>query len=527
MFRRAALPFAIVLLALLLGATPAPAEEGLTQAGLTPSRGQLTFGDVDMHFGGSPQQSVQFTSASPLPLLVSSAVITGADPASFQIINDGCSGSLLELAQSCSVEVAFHPTRGARSANLELLDGEGSVDVSLSGSGITGTPTADPSPLSFSPIPFTPPGHEGEYNETEQVNVLNSQDAGTQIESVSITGPDASSFSIQYGNCQGDLLAPGNSCDVGVRFAASTPGPKSASLVLTSDSSGTPLVVALEGEALHGPKVSMSSTQALLGDVPIGSSAQHTFTVSNSGDYPLFIQQAFLVSGTPLMFPVLSDTCSGQAVYPSASCALTVGFQPGALGEKSAAIIFITNASPINVVGVDGVGVRALAGMPALFAPLTPAAREAAPAGAAPSGQDATIPAASPHGLAVERAPRLYGSIGRAALDTGLLAQCPVAPLGCETVSFLTASIAPLSTRASARGVSSTPVLLGSALTRLHSGQSARVRIPLSRHAMTLLRRRGRLRVSIETIVRAAGKIVAENTRVATLVAPSGAPHSL
>jgi hypothetical protein len=81
--------------------------------------------------------------------------------------------------------------------------------------------------------------------------------------------------------------------------------------------------------------------------------------LTNTGDYPLGVQQAILVSGTPLMFPVLSDTCSEQVVKPNASCAVTVGFQPTTPGEKDASILFITSTSlPLNVVGIDGIGVQ-------------------------------------------------------------------------------------------------------------------------------------------------------------------------
>jgi hypothetical protein len=531
MFKRAVLPFVLALSVVLLASAPALAAEGPAPGGLAPSPGQLEFGPVDMHSSGSAHQSVQFSSESELPLVVLSTTITGADASSFQIVGDGCSGKILAFTESCSVEVAYQPgAHAAQSASLELLDDQGIVVVALSGAGITGTLSANPNPLSFAPIPYTPPGSfEGEYNETEQVTVSDSQDAATQIDSVSITGPDASSFSIQWGNCEHNLLGPNSWCSMGVRFAPDSPGPKQASLVLDSDSA-TPLVVPLQAEALHGPKMSVDSEQVLLGEVPIGSSTQHTITVSNSGDYPLVIQQAFRISGTPLMFPVRSDTCSRQMVLPSASCALTVGFEPTTLGEKGASVLFITNASPITVVGIDGVGVgvRSLVSTPKLSSTLTPAAggppaAGAPPAAAAGSRERAKAAAASPPALAVKGAPRLYGPISRAALDTGLVAQCPAQLPGCETVSLVKASVPLRASRAPARRVKSTAVLLGSALSVLHGGQSASVRVPLTGHALALLKQRGRLRVTIKTLVRVGGRVVAQRTRVATLRAP-GAP---
>jgi hypothetical protein len=521
MFHRAALLSVLVPFAVLLGASPALAGEGLA-----PSPAQLEFGAVDMHFGGSPRQSVGFSNPAVSAVLVGSAAIAPGGSSAFQIVDDGCSGKLLAPTESCSVEVEFHPAAGPQSASLELLAGEASVAVPLSGSGITGTLSASPNPLSFAPIPYNQPSHEGEYQESEPLNIQNSHDASTQIESASISGPDASSFSIAWGgNCEHELLGTGSSCGMGIRFAPTSPGPKSASLVFHSDSSGAPLDVPLSGEALHGPSVSLSSSQALLGDVQIGSSAQATFTVTNTGDYPLFVQQDFLVSGTPLMFPITSDTCGGQIVHPGASCSLTVGFEPTTSGEKDAAIILITNSSPINVLGIDGVAVRpVVVSIPNLTTPLAspPADSPTVPAAGAasePSTAEAAGAAPAP-ALVIARAPRLRGSIARAVLETGVIAQCPAQLQGCETVSFLTASIAARSARAPGRAPRSTPVLLGSALTQLRGGQSSRVRVPLSARALALLRQRGRLRARVETIVRVGGRVRAERALVVALTPP-------
>ena len=421
----------------------------------------------------------------------------------------------------------FHPATGPQSASLELLGNETAVTVALSGSGITGTLSANPGALGFSPIPYNQPLHEGEYQESEGLNIQNSL-AGTQIQSATITGPGAASFSVAWGtNCEHELLASGNSCGMGIRFAPTSPGPKSASLVIVSDSSGSPLVVPLSGDALNGPALILDCTQALLGDVLIGSSAEHTFTVTNTGDYPLFIQQDFLISGTPLMFPILSDTCSGQIVYPGDSCALTVGFEPTTAGEKGASIVLITNTSPIHVIGIDGIGVRPITvSTPALTAPLTspladpPAAPAAPAASAAASGEAAG--AAAP-ALVIGKAPRLHGSSARAALDTGLIAQCPPQLPACETVSFITASVRAGSTRTGARAPR-TPVLLGSALTQLRGGQSGHVRVRLSQRALTLLRQRGHLHARIETIMRAGGQLVAARTLIVALAPPARRP---
>ncbi len=268
---------------------------------------------------------------------------------------------MLVRAALLSVAV-FACAIGIRTAPAEA--GPAQLPSQLQG---TGTLAANPGPLKFAAIPYTQGEHEEKegQNETEQVNV-ESLGGAVQVESVSISGPDASSFSVQYGDCVGAQLSESNSCDVGVRFQPTSLGGKHAELTIDSNSTSGPLVVVLEGEGLLGPQISVSSNESQLGNVLIGASASHTFNIENSGDYPLFIQQSFLVTGTPKMFPLLSQTCDSEIVKPGGSCEFTIGFQPTTPGEKEASLIFITNATPqINVLGVNGVGIQPAAVLPA------------------------------------------------------------------------------------------------------------------------------------------------------------------
>jgi hypothetical protein len=523
MFKRSVLLAALVSFAMLLVVGPASAQPFIEAA---PA--QLEYGAVDLHFGGNPQQNVKFTNNTPGTLHVTAAELSGADPSSFQIVNDGCTGNFVGAGENCSLEVVFKPTaRGAYAATLVLfaLDesaGEVSAEVPISASAATGTPSPSPSQLTFSPIPYNPPqSFEGENSESESLSIQNSSDFGTQLQSVSITGPDAADFAVEWGNCENNLMAPSNSCGMGIRFRPSATGVRTASLVVQSDSAAGPIVVPLSGEGLHGPQMTLDTTQALLGNVALGDSAEHTFTVTNTGDYLLYIQRSFLVTGTPLMFGVRADSCSGRILSPSESCAVTVGFQPTTLGEKSAAMLFITNTSAINVAGIDGIGVQgADESDPSLSMPLVstpaPGAPEPAPAPAAPPVPAANPAPTPPQALTAGRAPRLYRLLGRATLDPGADVQCPVAAKDCETLSFVVPAGAP---RGSLSGFGQTPAVLGSATARLHSGQGAHVRIPLTRHARTLLKRRGRMQVRVGVVVFADGAIVSQHSWTMKLTA--------
>jgi hypothetical protein len=517
MFKRSVPLAALVSFAMLPLAAPASA-----QPPVEASPAQLEYGAVDLHFGGNPQQNVKFTNDTSGTLHVTAAELSGADPSSFQIVNDSCTGNFVGAGENCSLEVVFKPgARGAYTATLVLLTldesaGEVSAEVPISASAATGTPSPSASQLTFSPIPYNPPqSFEGENNESESLNIQNSSDFGTQLQSVSITGPDASDFAVEWGNCENDEMGPSNSCGMGIRFRPSATGVRTASLVVQSDSPAGPIVVPLSGEGLHGPQMTLDTTQALLGNVALGHSAQHTFTVTNTGDYLLYIQRSFLVTGTPLMFPVRADSCSGRILSPSESCAVTVGFQPTTLGEKSAAMLFITNTPAINVAGIDGIGIQGAdeadpsLSMPPLStpAPATPAPAPA-PAPAAVTG-GAAQPPTLPSALTAARAPRLYKLLGRATLDPGADVQCPASALDCETLSFLV----PAGTaRDSGSGFGEAAAVLGSATGKLRGGQGMHVRIPLTRHAVARLKRRGRMQVRVGVVVFADGAIVSQHS---------------
>jgi hypothetical protein len=523
MFKRSVPLAALVSFAMLLAAAPASA-----QPPVEASPAQLEYGAVDLHFGGNPQQNVKFTNNTAEPLLVTASELSGTGASSFQIVNDSCAGNFVPAGENCSLEVVFEPSaRGDYAATLVLHAlgeslGEVPVEVPLTASAATGTPSASPSQLTFAPIPYNPPeSFEGESRETESLNIQNSSDFGTQLQSVSITGPDAADFAVEWGNCENDLMGPSNSCGMGIRFRPSATGVRTASLVVQSDSAAGPIVVPLSGVGLHGPQMTLDTTQALLGNVALGDSAQHTFTVTNTGDYLLYIQRSFLVTGTPLMFPVRADSCSGRILSPGESCAVTVGFEPTTLGEKSAAMLFITNTPAINVAGIDGIGIRGgdeadpALSMPLVStpAPSTPAPPPAPAASPAPVADQAPTP---PPALSAARAPRLYSLLGHATLDPGADIQCPVAAEDCETLSFLVPAGSP---RGSLSGFGQTPAVLGSATARLRSGQGAHVRIPLTRHARTLLKRRGRMRVRVGVVVLADGAIVAQHSWTMRLTA--------
>lgn len=462
-------------------AAPALAGSALE---VTPT--QLAFGEAEVDAGGVPAQQLSFHNTGVVATNVKVVAITGTDAVDFKLSSDGCSGMQLEPTMSCEVQVTFAPgSGGAKNATLELIESNGSVEVPLSGAGLTGTLSL---PTSFE-LPLTVAGQ----NQTRFFDVSETG-AASHIQSTQISGPDAGSFSIISDGCSGATFYAGNTCGIGVEFHPSSPGTKSAQLVISGDAGNAPVVVSLTGTGAQGPRLSVDSVQALLGDVAVGSSQAHTFTLTNTGDYPLGLQD-FMVSGTPLMFVLLSDNCSRHEIAPGASCSITVDFRPDTAGVKSASIILISeSADGITAIGLEGNGLLTAS------APLTPA--PGLPA--SPLNSSAPLFNATP-------LPRLI-ALGSyrvtRAINTHVIAVCPTTVVSCEVHSTLARRFA--HRVASAAGVS-----LGASVFRLAGGHSATVRTHLSRGGVALLRRHHSLRVLATVVITVPdGRAVTRHTRL-------------
>ncbi len=337
---------------LLVAAASARADTSV----LTPSPASWDYGNQDIHSNGNSGEMFTFTNNSADNVSVYSDTIVGVDPGDFQITADTCSAAFLLPIGFCTVQVSFVPSAiGEVTASLELDDDTGTLDVPLSGNGITGTLTANPNPLDFQ--------SEAYYDGGEQqgITITDSNDAGTLATAGTITGPDASMFYIANGqNCVEQLYQPGNQCGINIGFnPPNYAGSFNADLEVASDSQSGTLTIPLSATTLNGPEPVLTPAQLSFGDVAVGKSESKTVTLSNEGDAPMQIQEAFVVSGTPLAFPITSDGCAGEVIYPGSSCQFTMEFEPTTpgFGEGATLIIIGNTPGPVTPIGFTGTGV--------------------------------------------------------------------------------------------------------------------------------------------------------------------------
>jgi hypothetical protein len=327
---------------------------------LSPSPTSWDFGNHDIHSGGGPTQTFTFMNNTPGIVTATTLDVVGPNTSAFQLSGNTCPSAILPTMGSCSVQVTFGATTtGPQSASLEITDDSGTLDVPLSGTGITGTLTASPNPVDFAPQPWFNGGQQ------QGINIQNSNDAGAQSTSAIITGPDAAHFYIAWGqNCISQQYGPGSTCGMGIGFnPPNGPGTFHAQLEVSSDSPTSPLIIPLNATALNGPHAVISPLQTGFGDVAIGHSAAQMVTVANDGDFPMQIQQTFMVTGRPSDLPITADSCTGQVVSQGSYCTFTVAFRPSTTGQLDGAVILVTSGSgAITPIGFSGNGLPTVNG---------------------------------------------------------------------------------------------------------------------------------------------------------------------
>ena len=261
----------------------------------------------------------------------------------------------LGIGASCNLTVRFSPeVAGPANGDVKIeysdTGGPSLLEIPASGEGVTGTLVAGN--FNFNTQPYFYGGQQ------QFANVANTSPYTVQIQGSTITGPDAGLFNISS-PC-GGFLGPGQNCGFGVQFNPSAPGTFSAQLEIENDGTVNPIVIPITVEVLSGPAVAITPPSIDFGVVKVGEAATpQQVTISNTGDFPLQVQQVLIISSTPQNFPVTNDGCTLQIVNPGEGCEITVGFSATKVGERNASVFVISNSpSPVNTVSLLGEGME-------------------------------------------------------------------------------------------------------------------------------------------------------------------------
>jgi hypothetical protein len=190
----------------------------------------------------------------------------------------------------------------------------------------TGVASFSPTtPLSFNPQLL------GTASPPHTVTLTNAGTTTLSITSLSTKKP----FQLGGGTTCGTTVAPGANCTLSVIFKPTVMGLKSGLLVLNDSASIKPEVIELSGT---GTTLTVSPSKLNFGSQKVGTkSAPQTVTVTNTGNTAVSVT-GVSITGNGYYDYSETNTC-GTQINPGATCTISITFDPGLKGTRSAAAV--------------------------------------------------------------------------------------------------------------------------------------------------------------------------------------------
>ena len=230
------------------------------------------------------------------------------------------------------------------------------VAVLATRGGGSSSPSAEPASIDFGDQAI------GQRSGSRSVQVANSTNDAIVIRSVGFTGADAGDF-VQAGarTCvAGASVAKDDSCTVGVSFAPTKQGTRTAALAVALNN-GTSLNVALSGTGTGQATAVASTSQLSFGSVTVGGApATQQATITNTGNAPLPVQTVSMSGANAGDFTIAKGTTcvAGTPVPASGNCVVVVAFAPAGTGDRSGTLSVASGAAATTLqIALSGTGV--------------------------------------------------------------------------------------------------------------------------------------------------------------------------
>lgn len=294
----------------------------------------------------SAAQTVTVTNTGTAPLTVSRIAISQTQlplgPQAEFTETDDCINTAIAVNQSCTVQVRFVPAAtGARSATMTIYANVsgGQATLSLAGNATAaGAVVLTPSTLTY------PQTNVNATSAVQNITVSNTGGASVTLGEASVSGD----FAIAANTC-GTTLAASTGCTVSVAFTPKISGTRSGTFTISGDN--TVLTTALSGVAVLPATDALSPLSLNFAAQAVGTtSAVQQITLTNSGDVALTLIAAAATGDF-----AATNGC-GNSLAAHASCAITVVFQPKALGVGKG-VLTVADQYRAQTVALAGTGV--------------------------------------------------------------------------------------------------------------------------------------------------------------------------
>jgi hypothetical protein len=211
-----------------------------------------------------------------------------------------------------------------------------SATVSV-GSGGNGPLTVAPTSLAF------PNTQAGAMSASKTVTVTNSNSVAVTVSSVGFTGANPGDFVVSSNTC-GASIGASSSCSIGVAFAPTNKGARSASLTLTDSATNSPQSVSLTGTGTAA--ITLAPAKISFPKTAVGTtSAAKTATFKNLLKTSITIGGISITGANAADFAIASTTC-GATLAAKTACTISVTFSPSAIGARAGTLQVLSNAVP-------------------------------------------------------------------------------------------------------------------------------------------------------------------------------------
>ncbi|HEX8083733.1 MAG TPA: choice-of-anchor D domain-containing protein [Solirubrobacteraceae bacterium] len=337
-----------------------------TQTLLAISPGSLSFGEREVDNGPTAAQESTVTNTGSEAVDLDAVTLGGSDPGQFERLTgqagDCSAATTLGAGDTCKVRVRFDPSaRGAQDATVTVESNAADVIAALSGTGIDTELTAAPTSLAFGSRDI-----DAGPSATQTSTIANTGTEPVTFTSAALTGPNAGDYTRPTGGA-GDCgsstsLAPGESCDVRVRFDPATNGAKPSSFAVASNAPA--VAVTLSGT---GVRTVIARTPAALDfeaqDIDDGATATQDATIQNKGTEPVTLSAVVVRGRDAARFEVVggqpADCAAGDVLAADETCTVRARFDPAATGDHAARVDVEAEAPAADVsIDLTGEGIQ-------------------------------------------------------------------------------------------------------------------------------------------------------------------------
>ncbi len=188
----------------------------------------------------------------------------------------------------------------------------------------------------------------GQMSAGARFTVHNAGDAASGDVTTALSG-DIEQFELVSDDCSGEVLEPGATCAVEVRFAPAAAGSWAAAVLVSADPGGE-LTIGLTGRGLQPGALVIDIENRNFGRINLDdTSGVTTFEIANTGEAAS--GELAVELSDPDSFRLVDDECSGNPLAGPGSCTVGVRFAPAAVGSANGSLT--VSASPGGAVAAS------------------------------------------------------------------------------------------------------------------------------------------------------------------------------